>query len=501
LNVIGRSTGFQDLRDLQDTTVMQKLDPDFRDALNVAFDRAVSHLERLDESSVAATADAATLRKQLDKPLAQTGLPAPQVVEELARDVQGGLLGSAGGRFFGWVIGGALPAAVAADWLTSAWQQNAGLYACAPAAAIVEETVGSWLKDLLGLPAQASFALVTGCQMAHVTCLAAARHALLQKYGWDVETQGLYGAPPIRILTSNARHGSFERAVRLLGFGTSNIKLLETDDQSRLIPEALAQELQSEADVPTLLLLQAGDINIGAYDSFETLIPIAKHYGAWVHVDGAFGLWAGTSPRLRRLVKGVEAADSWATDGHKWLNVPFDSGFAFVADSEAHRASLSLRAVYLTHSAEARDQMDWNPEWSRRARAFAAYAALRQLGREGVADLIERCCLHAYEIVMGIGELTGAEVLWKPTINQGLVRFLDQRAGATQEDHDRRTDEVIGEILKTGEAFFGGTTWRGRRAMRVSVCNWQTSDKDVQRVVRAVARACSTNQKQLESGP
>jgi glutamate/tyrosine decarboxylase-like PLP-dependent enzyme len=471
---------------------MKKLDPDFHSALNLAVDHAVSHLEHLDESSVASTSGPAALRAQLDKPLQAAGLPAQQVIAELANDVRGGLLGSAGGRFFGWVIGGALPAAVAADWLTSAWQQNAGLYACAPAAGIVEETVGAWLKDLLGLPPAASFALVTGCQMAHVTCLAAARHALLSKHGWDVETQGLYGAPPIRILTSNARHGSFERAVRLLGFGTSTIKLLETDDQSCLVPEALETELRRPHDGPTLLLLQAGDINIGAYDSFETLIPIAKRYGAWVHVDGAFGLWAGASPQLRHLVKGVEAADSWATDGHKWLNVPFDSGFAFVADAQAHRASLALRAVYLTHAADARDQMDWNPEWSRRARAFPAYAALRQLGRDGVAELIERCCRHALAIVDGIGELPGAEALWKPTINQGLVRFLDQRQGATEEDHDRRTDEVIDQILKTGEAFFGGTIWRGRRAMRISVCNWQTSDTDVQRVVRAVAGVLKT---------
>jgi glutamate/tyrosine decarboxylase-like PLP-dependent enzyme len=466
---------------------MQKLDPDFRTALNIALDHSVSHLEHLDESSVAATADVAALRAQLDKPLGEKGVPPQQVIEELARDVQGGLLGSAGGRFFGWVIGGALPAAVAADWLTSAWQQNAGLYACAPAAAVVEETVGRWLKELLGLPEQASFALVTGCQMAHATCLAAARHALLQKHGWDVETQGLYGAPPIRILTSTERHGSFERALRLLGLGTANIKLLEVDDNCRLIPEALEEALRSHPDGPTLLLLQAGDINIGAYDSFETLIPIAKRYSAWVHVDGAFGLWAGASPRLQHLVKGVETADSWATDGHKWLNVPFDSGFAFVAHAEAHRASQSAHAVYLTHTTDARDQMDWNPEWSRRARAFPAYAAIRQLGRDGVAEMIERCCRHAYSIVMGIGELKGAEVLWAPSINQGLVRFLDSRDGATEADHDRRTDEVMAEILKTGEAFFGGTTWRGRRAMRVSVCNWQTSDDDVQRVVRAVA--------------
>src|SRR5436190_2716330 len=234
---------------------MQKLNPDFRNALNIAFDRAVSHLEHLDETSVAATVGDAALRKRLDKPLAEKGLPAAQVIEELARDVQGGLLGSAGGRFFGWVIGGALPAAVAADWLTSAWQQNAGLYACSPAAAIVEETAGRWLKEILGLPAEASFALVTGCQMAHVTCLAAARHALLNKYGWNVETQGLYSAPPIRILSSTERHGSFERAVRLLGLGTAHIRLLEVDEQSRLLPGALENELRNQPDGPTLLLL------------------------------------------------------------------------------------------------------------------------------------------------------------------------------------------------------------------------------------------------------
>jgi glutamate/tyrosine decarboxylase-like PLP-dependent enzyme len=466
---------------------MQKLAPDFRNALDVAFDTAVSHLEHLDESSVAATADVATLRAQINKPLAREGMPAQQVVEELVRDVEGGLLGSAGGRFFGWVIGGALPAAIATDWLVSAWQQNAALYACSPAAAVVEETVGAWLKDILGLPQQASFALVTGCQMAHVTCLAAARHALLSKIGWDVESQGMYGAPPIRIFSSSERHGSFERAVRLLGLGQAHIKLLPVDNQLKLVPDALEERFNKDRNAPTLVLLQAGDINIGAYDSFEALVPIAKRYGAWVHVDGAFGLWAAASPRLRYLVKGFEAADSWATDGHKWLNVPFDSGFAFVADREAHRASFSFRAAYLTHAADARDQMDWNPEWSRRARGFPVYAALRQLGRDGLAELIERCCRHAHAIVTGIGELPGAEVLWQPVINQGLVRFLDQNPSATEEDHDRRTDEVIAAILKTGEAFFGGTTWRGRRAMRVSMCNWQTSEHDVGRVVKAVA--------------
>ena len=468
---------------------MKKLDPVFRSALDSAYTHSISHLERLDDVSVAATLDADALRRRISRPLPDDGSPADKVIEELVRDVEGGLIGSAGGRFFGWVIGGVLPAALAADWLTSAWQQNACLYATSPAAAIVEETVGAWLKDIFGLPAHASFALVTGCQMAHVTCLAAARHALLSQRDWDVEGQGLYGAPPIRILSGNQRHASFERAVRLLGLGHSNVVDLPVDDDGKLVARALAAELAKAPDTPAIVFLQAGDINTGAYDEFETLVPIAKQYGAWVHVDGAFGLWAAASERRRHLVRGLELCDSWATDGHKWLNVPFDCGFAFVVNPDAHRASLSVRASYLTHASTARDEMDWNPEWSRRSRMFAAYAALRQLGRKGVEELVDRCCDHARSIVMRVGELEGAEVLWEPTINQGLVRFPDPSPSATDADHDRRTDAVIAEILKTGEAFFGGTTWRGKRAMRVSVCNWQTSEDDVDRVVAAARQA------------
>lgn len=475
---------------------MSQLDLEFRRTLESAFTQAVNHLENLDQTSVAATVELATLRERINQPLARAGVAPEQVISDLATDVAGGLLGSAGGRFFGWVIGGALPAAVGADWLTSVWQQNSALYACSPAAAVVEETVGIWLQDILGLPAEASFALVTGCQMAHVTCLAAARHALLRNRGWDVEARGMFGAPAIRILSSSERHGSFERAVRLLGFGQSQVKLLPVNDAGQLVTGALEAELKKDTAAPTLVLLQAGDINIGAYDEFATLIPIAKRYGAWVHVDGAFGLWAAASPRLRHLVKGIAAADSWATDGHKWLNVPFDSGFAFVADREAHRASLSIRASYLTHATDARDQVDWNPEWSRRARGFPAYAALRQLGRDGVAELVERCCRHAHSLTTRIGALPGAELLWEPTINQGLVRFLDPRVGSApgaeaEAAHDLRTDEIIAAILKTGEAFFGGTTWRGRRAMRISVTNWRTNEAEVDRVVNAVAGVLS----------
>jgi glutamate/tyrosine decarboxylase-like PLP-dependent enzyme len=467
---------------------MESANTQFGKTLEVAFHNSIFYLEKSNGDSVAATADLSTLRSQLSKQLTDKGMSPEQVVADLARDVRGGIICTTGGRFFGWVIGGSVPAALGADWMSSAWDQNAGLYATSPAAAVVEEVAGAWLKEILGIPAAASFAFVSGCQMAHATCLAAARHSLLSSRGWDVEKSGLYGAPPIRILTSAMRHGTFERAVRLLGLGLSHIIVLPSDSQDRLQADALEQALRADPGHPTIVLMQAGDVNIGAYDDFEKLIPLAKRYGAWVHVDGAFGLWAAACPRLKHLVKGVEGADSWATDGHKWLNVPFDSGYAFIRDTESHRASMSYRASYLTHDEAARDQMDWNPEWSRRARGFPTYAAIRQLGREGIAEMVDRCCRHAHSIVMGMGKLSGAEVAWEPVINQGLVRFLDQRAGATDTDHDRRTDEVIAQILASGEAFFGGTTWRGRRAMRVSVSNWQTSDEDVRRSVAAVAK-------------
>jgi glutamate/tyrosine decarboxylase-like PLP-dependent enzyme len=274
--------------------------------------------------------------------------------------------------------------------------------------------------------------------------------------------------------------------LRLLGFGSDNVVGLATDDLGRVKPAALETELRRDPRAPTLVVLQAGDINTGAFDRFTEVIPLAKQYEAWVHIDGAFGLWASASPKYRHLMTGAELADSWVTDGHKWLNLPYDCGFAFVADPESHRAALALRASYLTHSSDARDQIDWNPEWSRRARGFTAYAAIRELGRSGVADLVERCCAHAHALVTRIGGLPGAEMLSEPIINQGLVRFLDPRPGASDLDHDRYTDQTIAAIAATGEAFFTGTTWHGKRAMRVSVCNWRTSERDVDRVVRAV---------------
>ena len=457
-------------------------------ALRAAVEHALNYLDNLDSQPVAASATADALRKQLARPLNEDGIPAEVVISDLARDVAGGLHGSAGGRFFGWVIGGSLPAALGADWLTSTWDQNAGLYAVAPAAAIVEEVVGEWLKDLLQLPSLSSFALVTGTQMAHVTCLAAARHALFARRGWDVEGRGLAGAPAIRILASDQHHGSVERAIRLLGLGASNIADVATDFEGKVLPAELEKALAQDAAAPTIIILQAGDVNTGVFDDFSVLVPLAKKYAAWTHVDGAFGLWAAASPRYQYLMQGASEADSWVTDGHKWLNVPYDCGFAIVADPEAHSASMSHRAAYLTHATQERDEMDWNPEFSRRARGFASYAALRQLGRNGVADLVDRCCEHAQSIVKGIGQLSGAQVVCQGTINQGLVRFLNPAPDPTEQDHHRWTDQVIAAIAQSGEAFFTGTTWRGRRAMRISVSSWQTTNADVERTIAAVAR-------------
>ncbi|MGH8783214.1 pyridoxal phosphate-dependent decarboxylase family protein [Paraburkholderia sp.] len=460
----------------------------FRPVLERALSHSLAHLENLAHSPVAAEASLHTLRERLAKPLNRESLPAEQVIDDLVADAAGGILGSAGGRFFGWVIGGSLPAALAADWLTSAWDQNAASYSCGPAEAVIEEVCGGWLKDLLGLPADASFALTTGAQMAHVTALAAARNALLARRGWQVERDGLFGAPKLRILSSDQYHGSITRATRLLGIGTAAVTGLPVNDDGQLDPATLETALQADPHALTIVLLQAGDLNIGAYDRFADLIPLAHRYDAWVHVDGAFGLWANASAQHRHRLTGVELADSWTTDGHKWLNVPYDSGFAFVAHPQAHRNAMSYEASYITHNDDVREQKDWNPDWSRRGRGVATYAALRQLGREGVAALIDRCCDAAHRIATGIGALAGAELVWEPTINQGLVRFLDPRPAATERDHDGWTDAVTAAVLASGEALFSNTTWRGKRCMRVSVCNWQTGPQDVARSVAAVEK-------------
>ncbi len=356
---------------------------DFSPALAAAMDHALEYLRTVDELPVGATVSLETLRQRLSKEWNQDPMQPECVVNDLARDIEGGLNNSVNARFYAWVMGGSLPSALAADWLTSTWDQNAGLYSVSPASAIVEEAVGSWLKELFRLPDSTSFALVTGCQMAHTTCLAAARTWLLKRRGWDVERQGMSGSPQIR-LYCGLRHATIDRTLHLLGFGEQALTKLPVDDGGALDPAALEAALREIDGQPAVVLLQAGDVNTGGFDDFEALIPIARRYGAWTHIDGAFGMWAAASPRYERLVHGMDRAHSWATDGHKWLNVPYDCGYAFVAEPDAHRASMSYRASYLTQENLARDPLDWNPEFSRRARGFSrgTWRAGRRPGAE-----------------------------------------------------------------------------------------------------------------------
>ena len=458
---------------------------------------AVEFLNGLDRRPIHPTATLKELRGRLGAPLEDRGRDAAQVIDDLVNATSGGHLGSASGRCFAWVMGGVLPSALAADWLVSTWDSNAALYLSAPAAAVVEEVAGQWVKDILGLPAQASFAFTTGCQMAHATCLAAARNALLRERGWNVERDGLFDAPRIRVLANENRHGSLTRALRFLGFGSNCVEPLATDADSRLEADTLMAAIQQKSTAPTIVVLNAADLNVGAFDPFSELIPLAKASGAWVHVDGAFGLWARASARRRSLADGIEGADSWATDAHKWLNTPQDIGIAVVADPEAHKAAMDISADYLSADGHARDPLDWTPEWSRRARGFPVYAALRELGREGTAVLIDRCCEHAGQLVLGLGALPGVEVVAYPTLNQGLVRFPDHRLDAAAADHDARTDRVIEAINCEGTAFFSSTIWKGRRGMRISVVNWRTSTEDVERTIRAVAAVLESEQPAL----
>jgi len=457
--------------------------------LKRAAEIAGQYIDSFDRHSVSVEPDPGVLRAKLTKELTADGVPGLQVIDELARDAEEGLLHSAGGRFFGWVIGGGLPVSIAADWLTSAWDQNAAAYSCSPSAAIIEDVVGAWLKDILRLPEGASFALVTGCQMAHITALAAARHRILADRGWSVERQGLAGCPRIRVLVGE-HHETLLRALRHLGIGTDAVVQVAQKDDGTVDVSAMRAALEADADAPTIVALAAGDLNRGAFDPFGEVCDLAHAHGAWVHVDGAFGLWVAASDRLRHLVAGIEKADSWATDAHKWLNVPYDSGLAFVADPESHKAAMTIPVAYKVEVENVRDQFEWGPEWSRRARGIPLYAALRSLGRNGVAGIIERCCDLTLELVDGLAALPGVEALTAPIINQGLVRFLDRGDGAGGAlDHDARTDQVIARINASGEAWFGPTTWNGMRVMRISVCNFRTSKDDITRTIAAVREA------------
>ena len=454
------------------------------DALRLTADYAAQFLESLETRDVGPTATYAELLDAFGGPLPERGAADADVISALVESGDPGVGGMSSGRFFGFVIGGAHPAAIAADWLTSAWDQNSGLYAPSPTVVVVEEIAGEWLRDLLGLPEGVSFGFVTGCQMAHVTCLAAARWRVLADAGWDVNAQGLAGAPPVRVLVGDEVHVTVPRALRLLGIGDDSLVRIPVDEQGRMRADAALDALASGAG-PTILCLQVGNVNTGAIDPVAEIVDPAVNAGAWVHVDGAFGLWAAAAPSLRGLVEGVDRAHSWATDGHKWLNVPYDCGYAFVADREAHRAAMAVAAAYLIQAEgddAPREPMDWNPEFSRRARGLPTWAALRALGRTGVADLVERCCAHARAFAERLGADADVEVLNDVVLNQVLVRFHRD---------DDATREVIRRVQEDGTCWLSGTTWQGRAAMRISVVNWRTSQEDVERSAAAILEAAA----------
>jgi glutamate/tyrosine decarboxylase-like PLP-dependent enzyme len=432
------------------------------------------------ERPVGVPVDRDALRAALGGPLPERGEDPVAVVERLARDADPGIVATAGSRYFGFVVGGALPVAVAADWLTSAWDQNAGLYVLAPAATVAEEVVGGWLLELLGLPASASVGLVTGGQMANTTCLTVARHAVLERAGWDVEAHGLQGAPRVTVVIGDEAHMSILTALRMLGLGAQTPLRVPVDGQGRMRADALAQTLAG-VEGPTIVCAQAGNVNTGACDPLDEIARLAHAHGAWLHVDGAFGIWAAVSERLAPQVAGREAADSWAVDGHKWLNVPQDTGFAICADRAAHRAALGVTAAYLVQSAgDDHDPVELVPEWSRRARGFPAYAALRSLGRAGVVELIEGCCAHARTIAGLVAAEDGVEVLNEVCLNQVLVRFGDD---------DTRTRAVIARVQQDGVAWLGGSVWQGRAVMRISVSSHATTDEDARRTAAAILAA------------
>jgi glutamate/tyrosine decarboxylase-like PLP-dependent enzyme len=453
-----------------------------RDLLRHTADLAIEHLATLDDRPVHATATPRELRAALGGPLDDEPVAPADVVDALVAGTRAGLVATPGPRYFGFVVGGTLPAALAADWLTSAWDQNAGLVVMSPAAAVVEETAARWLVELFGLPDGASCGFVTGGQMANFTCLAAARHRVLERAGWDVEANGLQGAPRVRVIGGEQRHVTIDASLRLLGLGTAVVPV-RADDQGRMDADHLGDLLRAEpATTPTIVVAQAGNVNTGAFDPFREICDAARESGAWVHVDGAFGLWAATSGATRPLVDGVDGADSWSTDAHKWLNVPYDSGLAIVRDARAQRAAMGATASYLV-TATGDDPVDADeltPEFSRRARGFAVYAALRSLGRRGVAELVERCCAHARGFATALAGEPGVEVLNDVELNQVLLRFGDD------DDHTRA---VVARVQDDGTCWLGGTTWRGRAAMRVSVSGWATTPADVDRSVGAILAA------------
>ena len=448
-------------------------------ALRAAVTQAERFLDTLDERRVGAPADASAIRRRLGGPLSEEGEDPAAVIDALAEGADPGIVASAGPRYFGFVTGGALPAALAADWLVSAWDQNVAFHPMSPAAAAIEEIVAEWTLDLLGLPAGASVGFVTGAQGANTTGLAAGRHAVLARHGWDVERDGLTGAPRVNVICGAQAHATIHTALRLLGLGSGAVTEVPVDDQGRMVATALAETL-ARLEGPSIVCAQAGNVLTGACDPFEAIADACAGSGAWLHVDGAFGLWAAACPSTRELVRGVERADSWAVDAHKWLNAPYDGALAIVADTSAHQAPLTLSASYLVADEGERDGSAYVPESSRRARAVPMYAALRSLGRSGMAALVERNCANARRMAERLAAVPGVEILNEVVLNQVLV-------GLPGSNEDARA--IVAAVQRDGTCWLGGAAWNGREVMRVSFSNWATTDEDVDRSATAIAAA------------
>jgi glutamate/tyrosine decarboxylase-like PLP-dependent enzyme len=460
-----------------------------RDLLRRAADLAADFLESLPERPVGIPVPVEEMRAALGGELPAAGESAERVLERLVEKADPGIVASAGPRYFGFVVGGSLPVAVAADWMTSTWDQNASFYVLSPANSVAEETAGRWLADLFGLPSGVSFGFVTGCQAANFSAIAAARHFLLARAGWDVEKRGLFGAPEIEVVLGEEAHVTIHTALQMLGLGSERVRRVASDEQGRMIPSALSAALAPLAGRPTLVCAQVGNVNSGACDPLSEIAPLSRAHGAWLHVDGAFGLWAAASPRHRALVAGVGEADSWATDAHKWLNVPYDSGLVFCRHPEAHNAALTAHASYLQRTAgRERDPFEWVPEFSRRARGFTVWAALRHLGKNGVAEIVERCSANARHFARLLSQSPGVAILNDVALNQVLVRFSPDSA-ASAEQCDDFTREVIRRVQEDGTCWLSGTTWRGVAAMRISVSNVSTTERDVERTVAAIELA------------
>jgi glutamate/tyrosine decarboxylase-like PLP-dependent enzyme len=443
----------------------------------LAADRASGYRRSLPDRLVGASIDQGALVDAFSGPLPSAPSPPEQVLTDLIAAAEPGLVASAGPRYFGFVIGGALPAATAADILAAGWDQNAHNAVASPAAIAAEAAAGTWLKELLGIPPSASVGFVTGCQAANTAGLAAARHQVLADTGWDVERRGLLGAPPIRVIAGDERHGTIDRSLRLLGLGVDVVEPVPAGPNGAIDPGSLREVLRAGSPGPTIVCLQSGNVNTGACDQLREACELVHRHGGWVHVDGAFGLWAAASPATRHLVDGLELADSWACDGHKWLNLPYDSAFAFCARPDVHAAAMSYTAAYLVGSGGVPAGADLTAESSRRARGFAVWAGLRELGRDGVAALVNRCCALARRFAEGLTS-AGFEVANEVVLNQVLVGFGD----------DARTDRVVAAVQADGTCWAGGTTWRGRRLMRISVSNATTTEADVDRSVAAITR-------------